>query len=727
LDTKESNHEKSNIKIKNRIIIWRATFILLLAILMVRVAFIQIINNEWYEQKAFAQQNTNQILSANRGRILDRNGKELAISAKVSKIICDPIEVRKSDKNLSEIAQDLAKILKIDSKEIESKFQRDTNYAEIKSKVEKEDANLIIKYSKNDDVRGIYTQPDTKRYYPNDNLAAHVIGFTGRDDQGLYGIEKMMDRYLKGVPGKILSEVDGNGTVVPFNEEKKIEPQDGLDVHLTIDESIQHIVQEELEIAIEENEVLNGAVGIVIEPSTGDILAMVSKPDFDLNLPNALPIGFDIPNWNGTTSKDIRILEETVWRNKAVSDTYEPGSTFKAITTAAGLEEAVVMLETPTDDYTITVSGAHINCWKPNGHGHEPFYVGVYNSCNPVFVKVAQDLKIQRFYKYIRTFGFYEKTGINLPGEAAGVFHEHPTELDMAVASFGQRFQITPIQLSMAYGAIINGGKLMKPRLVTELTNQRGVTIKKFEPEIIRTSISQKTSDTVREILEGVVAEGTGKNAYVIGYRVGGKTGTSETIDEDRYIASFSGFAPADNPQIHVLVILDYPNGDSYYGGQIAAPVAGNIIEKTLRYMGIERKYTKKDLEIMPEEVSTPNLKGKTIKEARELLKEIGLQYTIEKIDENDIIMKQVPVAGKGLEKKSIVVLYTYDTEGDTLVNVPDVSHMTIDDAILVMKRARLNIRTKGVGRAVKQSKEPDTAVPIGSIIDVNFKYLDTD
>jgi stage V sporulation protein D (sporulation-specific penicillin-binding protein) len=408
-------------------------------------------------------------------------------------------------------------------------------------------------------------------------------------------------------------------------------------------------------------------------------------------------------------------------------DTYEPGSTFKAFTSAAGLEEGIVSANTPTSDRTISIQGHNINCWKPNAHGDEPFYMGVYNSCNPVFVKVAQGLGIDRFYKYLRTFGFYEKTGITLPGEAISQIHSKPIEIDMAVASFGQRFVITPIQLAMGYTALINGGKLMKPRLVKELRNDNGTVVKSFEPEVVRVCLSTKTSDTLKEILQGVVSDGTGKNAYVKGYRVAGKTGTSETLENGRYIASFCGFAPADNPELIVLVILDNPKGDAYYGGTIAAPVAGRIFEQSLNYLGVDRKYSQKDKENMAEEVYVPDVRGKSIVEATKTLKTVDLLYSLQNNqDQNAIVVDQMPKPGVFLAKNSMVMLYVNKEQGDKLVSVPNINGYSVQGAIKELQSIGLNIRVVGVGNAIKQSKQPGEKVPVGSLIEVEFKSLET-
>lgn len=716
--------------IKKRLIAVLGIFTLLIAALLFRVAWIQLVNGDWYQKKAFAQQNYNRVISPRRGTIYDRNLKELAISASVETISVNPQVIKKSDKDPEQVAQGLSEILGMKMEDVLKKITRSSRYEVVKRKIDKEIGDKVRKWRQDNNIEGIYVDEDSKRFYPYRNLAAHVIGFTGVDNQGLDGIEIMMEQYLKGVPGKILSEVDAGGHEVPFNEEKHIAPQDGLNVVLTIDETIQHLAEKAIDNAIEDNKCLNGASAIVMDPRNGDILAYVSKPDFDLNNPYACPPGTDPSTWKGNTPEDIKKLQETVWRNKAIADTYEPGSTFKAVTSAAGIEEGVIKPDSRVTDATVRVGGWNINCWRANAHGEESFAEGVYNSCNPVFVRVAQSLGIDRFYKYMRAFGFYDKTNLGLPGEAKSIIHSKPSEVDMATASFGQRFQITPIQLITAYGAIANGGKLIKPRLVKELTDSEGNVVKKFEPEVIRNVISQQTSDTIKDILEGVVSLGTGRNAYVKGYRVAGKTGTAETTEtktKGRYIASFSSFAPADNPVICVLVVLDHPTGPfGHMGGVIAAPVAGKLVEEVLSYLEVDRRYTEKDKEMMVEEVYVPDVRKKSVDEAKKVLKEFELEFKIDGSG-GPVILDQTPKPGANVPKKSLVILYTRKQDTDTMVKVPDVLNKTIGEATQALNDAGLNIKVSGLGTAVKQSMTPGDNIHKGEIIQVEFRNLDTE
>lgn len=723
-----------SLSIKKRLLSVLVIFSVLLLALIVRVAWIQLVNGEWYQKKAALQQNQNRTISPRRGTIFDRNGKELAISASVETISANPQIISQSKQNIDAVAEQLAQILSMEKDDVYKKISKKSRYEIIKRKVDKTVGDQVRKWKQDNNLDGLYIDEDSKRFYPNRNLAAHIIGFTGTDNQGLEGMEKIMEQYLKGVPGKILSEVDAGGREVPFKEEKHIEAQDGLNVVLTIDETIQYMAQKAIEKAIDDDKVLQGATAIVMDPRNGEILALVSKPDFDLNEPYAAPPNVDAKAWNGHTSEDIKKLQETVWRDKAVTDTYEPGSTFKAITSAAGLEENVIKPDSPVTDATVMVGGWPINCWRANAHGNETFAQGVYNSCNPVFVRVAQSLGVDTFYKYVKAFGFFERTGLGLPGEAGSIIHKKPTEVDMAAASFGQRFQITPVQLITAYAAIANGGKLLKPNLIRELTDSEGNIVKKYEPEVIRNVISKETADTLKEILEGVVSSpnGTGVNAYVKGYRVAGKTGTSETTEsktKGRYIASFSAIAPADNPVICVLIILDHPDVYPHGGGVLAAPVAGKLIEDVLSYLEVERRYSDKDKEMMTEEVYVPEVRNKSIDDAKKSLSEFGLDYRVEGKGNNksEIVVEQTPKPNAIIPKKSVVVLYTYKPEKETMIKVPDLTNKNIAEATQTLADLGLNIKINGIGIALKQSNQPGSEVAKGEVVTVEFRDLNTE
>jgi stage V sporulation protein D (sporulation-specific penicillin-binding protein) len=721
------------ISFKKRLLVILVIFTLAAAALVVRVAYIQFVQGQELQKKAFLQQNSRRTISPIRGTIYDRNGKELAISVQVGTITCNPNDIKNSKIPAEELAAGLAGILGMDQDDVLALLTKNSKYVIIKKKVDMETEDKVRQWISANKIVGINIDEDAKRYYPNGNLASHIIGFTGTDNQGLSGIESVLEKYLKGVPGKILSEVDSKGRALPLTTEKRIDAEDGLNVVLTLDETVQYLATKTLEKAIEDYKVKQGGVAIVMDPRTGEILAMVSKPDFDPNEPFAAPKGvegIDPATWNGTSTEGVNMLNKTVWRNKAISDTYEPGSTFKSFTSAAGLEEGIVTPDTVTNDLPIELGGWTIRCWRVGReHGTESFRLAVYNSCNPVFVKVAQGLGITKFYKYLKAFGFYDKTGIGLSGEGTSVFQEQPKEIDMATASFGQRFTITPIQLITGYTAIINDGKLMKPRLVKELTDSEGNIVEKFEPEVVRTVISQETSETMRDILEGVVREpnATGNNAYVKGYRVAGKTGTSQTTKADVKIASFCGFAPADNPVISVLVVLFDPKGESYMGGAIAAPTVGKIIEDVLDYMQVERRYSEADLASMQKEIFVPDVEGKTVEEAIKELKQKGLKYILEGDGSNTAskVVYQLPKPNTSIPQDSTVILYTYKPNQEVTVMVPNLTNKTMSEAQDALKRAGLNIKVKGTGVASTQSISPGSSVARGSVIEVEFMQLD--
>jgi stage V sporulation protein D (sporulation-specific penicillin-binding protein) len=731
-----------NLKLKKRLLFLLGAFTVMTLVLVLRIAWIQIYNGQEYQEFAYAQQTKNRTISAKRGTIYDRNMKPLAVSGSVDTISASPQELKKQNLDIDKISGELASILDMEKEDVKKKLTKNNQYELIKQKVDRiKVGNKVRQWKKDNDISGIYIDEDSKRFYPNANLAAHVIGFTNIDNDGLDGVERIMEKYLKGVPGKILSETDASGMALSMSDEKYIQPQDGNDVILTIDETIQYFAEKALEKAIADNNVLNGATAIVMDPRNGEILAMASKPDFDLNNPRGVPKGKDPETWTGKSKEDVEYLQQTSWRNKAVVDTYEPGSTFKPVTAAAGLEEGAINPDTQVTDATVKVAGWSINCWKPNAHLRETFREGVYNSCNPVFVRLSQKLGVPLFFKYVKAFGFYDKTGIDLPGEAGSIMFQNPTEINMATASFGQRFQITPIQLIQAYGAIANGGDLITPHVVKEVVDESGSVIKKFEPNVVRKVISRETSDTLKSLLQGVVDVGTGKNARVPGYKIGGKTGTSETVSDEklknlnivgknkRYIVSFSAIAPTDNPCLCVLVVLDYPDVYNPGGGMLVAPVVGKLMDDILTYEGIEKEYSENDKKNLLQEVQVPNVKGKTVEEAVKLLKQNKLEYKIEgsNTDMKAIVHDQTPKSTALMTEKSIVILYTYKPTEEATVTIPDVKNKSVWEATQTFKKLGLNIRVNGTGTAVSQSRDAGTKVKKGSVIEVIFRNVVSD
>ena len=735
---REALDKPSSIKLKKREFITLLLFSALLLFMIYRIGYIQFVKGEEYQKMAYLSQTQKRQINPKRGTIYDRNGKGLAISASVDTVSVNPIGLRDAvegdETKLQDIANNLAGYLEMDAETLLKKFKMNSRYEYLKRKIERDVGNQIRTYLSKAKIQNIYVDEDSKRYYPNGKLASHILGFTGVDDQGLSGIEYVLDSTLKGVPGKIMNEVDVLGRQISFSNERHIDAIDGYDVFLTIDETIQHYAEKAIDQAMLDYNLKRGGTAIVMNPNTGEVLALVSKPDFDPNDPDALPDYFEGTDWGGfSDTEDSQYLWQTVFRNKAIMDTYEPGSVFKAVTAAAAIEENVVTTNTPEYCKPISLSGHTIDCWRKGGHGSEDFLHAVYNSCNPVFVKTGLELGIEKFYSYFKMFGFQEKTGIELQGEPSNEEyrknqHTNPKEIDLAVSSFGQRFQISPIQMITAYAAIANGGNLMKPTIIKQISDSEGNIIKKFEPQVVRKVISEETSTTLRGILEGVVAEGTGKNAYVSGYRIAGKTGTSETLTtktDGRYIVSFMAFAPADKPQICVLVVLDHPQVEMNRrtGGVLAAPVAGKLAEEILEYLQVERVYTEKDKKNMTQEVYVPNVTGLTLKEAEEKLKAFGLKYTIEgsSSDENQVVFSQTPKADFSVPQSATVILYTDSDRAEVTVTMPNLHSKTVDEATTALKQLGLNIRIRGSGMATAQEYPAGTHLKKGDVVEISF------
>ncbi len=729
-------------------------FVCLLAVILGNFAVIQFIKGDYYQKMAYAQQNAWRTISASRGTITDCNGVELAISVTANQISVNQRTIKDSAANYAKkympgvtnptqayqekIAKALADILALDVDSVLKKIQSDGRYQLIAEKITTEQGDQVRAWISEEHIKGVYVDEDSKRVYPGNQLACHVLGFTGKDDQGLVcGVELALDDLLTGTDGRIVTAVDAGGNELPYDEIRRIEPINGYNAVLTLDANIQKIAENALKEAIEVNAVKNGGTILVLDAQNADILAMASYPYFDLNDPYAAPEGVDVDteDWNGHTSADVETLSKTVWRNKALTDTYEPGSTFKTITAAIGLEENVIQSDSIVSDNTLTLAGWNINCWRAGGHGTETFAQAVKNSCNPVMAKLSMDIGIKKFYEYIEAFGFRDKTGILLSGEAASIFHTNPTEIDMAVTSFGQRFQVTPLQVATAYCAIANGGTLMQPRIVKELTDSKGALVKSYESTEVRRVISKETSAEVLKILEAVVAEGTGSNAYVSGYRVAGKTGTSETTEtetEGRYIVSFAGIAPADDPEIVVLVVLDHPTQGGASGGLQAAPVAGTVIEKTLEYLEVERRYTDLDKESIMVKNFVPDVSGKSIPEAIQTLKTYGFTYMLGDVgDQEDLstltVAEQFPKTGAFITDGSKIVLYAKTDTDRIQTTVPDLIGYSLEDAYETLSYLGLNMQAENIGAVVAQSPAPGTRVPKGSVIKLELLNRDTE
>ncbi|MBQ4159711.1 MAG: PASTA domain-containing protein [Clostridia bacterium] len=721
--------------VKNRILICTLIAALLMSALGVRIAWLQTVDSEWLAKEATLQQTRDKTITSRRGTIYDRNGKELAVSASVELVSVSPAQIKKED-GAEIVAQKLAEILDLEYEDVYAKVTKNSSYETIKRKVEKAQTDQIRALKSAEETEdyfsGVYLEEDTKRYYPFGNFASHVLGFTGTDNQGLYGVEAALDDELSGVAGRIISVKNAAGTDMPFKYEQKYDSQDGMNVTLTIDETIQHFAEKYLQQAVEENKPAQGAFAIVMAPKTGEVYAMTTKPDYDLNEPflilseeneKAIEAETDAVKKNDLRSS---ILAQQ-WRNKAVSDTYEPGSVFKILTAAMALEEGVATIHDTFDcpGYTM-VGSTRINCWKTQGHGHENFKEGLQNSCNPVFLVLGKRLGREAFFKYFTNFGLTRPTGIELGSEGESVYYtaNYLNETELATSAFGQSFQVTPMQLITAISAIVNGGNLMRPYVVKSYSDSEGTVVKSFEPELIRQVVSEETSAIMRDFTEGVVAHGTGKSAQIKGYAIGGKTGTSEKRprNENKYVASFIGMAPANDPELICLVAIDEPTGELYQGSQIAAPVVRNILEDTLAYMGIEKHFDgTEDIS----QQSVPEVRNMKVMEAAEAVTALGFGYKV--IGEGEVVDEQLPKPGATLAKGSTVLLYTTGSVIEQ-VTVPDFTGQTMDSVRTQLQELGLNLEILGSTDAgcLVQKQEPagGTSVNPATTVRVEFIYM---
>lgn len=716
------------------------TFIVIVVIFIALLAVLfnlQLIKGDELEEQALAQQTSDISISASRGTIYDCNYKVLAESATAYKIILSPITISdEADKTL--IIDNLSSILSVDKEELAEKMEENSYYVVVKRQVEQSVADAVMEFVNDNDLnQHISVLDDPKRYYPLDDFACHVIGFVGTDNQGLAGIEAEYDEYLSGEDGRVIAIKNANGLDMTVEYEKYIEPENGNSLVLTIDETIQHYLEKRLETAYADDEITGYAAGIVMEVKTGKILAMAKKQSFNLNDPFTLTDTFLLQDLEGLTGDEYDDAYADAlnqqWRNSIVSDQYEPGSTFKTLVTSVAIEEGLV------DDTTTfycngykDVYGTIIHCDNVAGHGMQTFQQALSNSCNPAFMEIGEMIGEEKYKEYFTGFGLDEPTGIDLPGEGSGIFFSDDAlgPVEFACAAFGQGFKVTPIQLITAVSAIANGGKLMQPYVVSKIIDDDGNTVKSFEPTVKCQVISESTADKVVSMMEEVVTNGGGQNAYIKGYRICGKSGTSEKLGTYKEgsstvyesIASFVAFAPADDPQYAVLIILDQPQTYPPYGGVIAAPVAGNLMKDILDYYGYTPQYSTDD---MQETITVPNLVDYDAEDARMKLSDLGLNAKI--IGGDGVVETQVPAAGQSLPISGTVILYTNGSQPQQEVTVPNVIGMTAYEANAVLVNAGLNIKIEGVSGsdnvvATWQSVEADTVVSPGTVVTVEFR-----
>ena len=701
-----------------------------------RVFYISTVKGDEYAAKAESQQLSDLEIEAKRGSIYDSDGNVLAQSATTWNIFLDPLNI--TDGKRDTVVNGLAEILKLDDKEkaeLLEKSKKNTHYAVIAEQVENDIKEEITQFKIDNKLSNmIGTEQNTKRYYPYGQFASNVLGFTGDDNQGLYGLEYYYDDTLKGTNGRIITVKDAQKHNLPTDYETSIDAVDGNSLVLSLNQNIQYTLEKDLSATMNEYKA-KGAYGVVMNCKTGAVLALASLPDYDCNEPYKLTYSKDIKAIEKITDDEEKTAAKSQaiqnqWNNFVTSGTYEPGSVFKTFIAAEALEENVATLKTTyTCTGSIRVKDYVMKCHYHPGHGTETFTQGLENSCNPFFITIGQKLGVHNYFKYFEAFGFTQKTGIDLPGEAGSQYYKENQYgiVELSSASFGQSNSLTPIQLCTGLCAIANGGTLLKPYVVDHIIDSNGNTVKKTQPTEVRRVISEETSKTVRQMMKSVVDNGTGKNGYVAGYRVGGKTGTStklaeSTDDKTKYIVSFAAIAPADDPQVAMLIIMDEPNQD-LGGGALCAPIAAQVVQTCMQEMNIEPEYDEKESKSLS--VYTPNVIGKSISDAKATLNDKNLKYRV--IGDGKKVLRQSPASSSTIPTNGTVVLYTEKGEKKT-VTVPDFIGLTVSEANSLASEYGLNVEISGINLsasnvvAYKQSTEKGQTVSAGTVITVSFK-----
>ncbi len=719
---------KTNIAVKKRMVFMLIFLFSLLIFLMGKMFYWQVVKAEGLRKEAYAQQTKNRIISPKRGIIYDTNMVTLARSITVETISVTPKNVKDKEKT----AKGLSEILGLEYEVVLEKVNKKTSEETIAKKLNQDVVNQVRTWIAENDIKGINIYEDTKRVYPKGSFLAQVLGFCGTDNQGLDGLEAKYESVLKGVPGQWILSTDATGKEIPITDDRYIPPEDGLNLVLTIDERIQHIVEKHLEQAIIDNAPVEYGVCIVMNPKNGDILAMATAPDYDPNDPFTVTDVEIAKKWDELEVAEKTKARQEMWRNRAVTDTYEPGSVFKTITAAIAIEEKIVS-NVDAVDFSCTgklkVEGWDIKCWRSyNPHGSQSLRMGLMNSCNPVFMNVAMKIGAEKFYKYLDAFGISQNTGSDLIGETSGLIHnvKDVTQSTLVTAAFGQGFTLTPLNMLNAMCAVANDGKLMEPRIVKKIVDNDGNVIEEFEPKVVKQVLSEETSTKVLDMMESVVSNGTGRYAQVKGYYIAGKTSTAEQGRgvNKKYVASFIGLAPADDPEIAIIFNLYNPQSDrGHQGGGICAPVVGNILGEVLENLEIPKDYEYKD--DIENQVVVPNVTNRTLAEAKKMLTNIGLKYSVdetENMDENIMVVAQMPVAGEVLTKKSMVKIFTEGNDTRFGTVVPDVRGMSIIEATSALADANLNIKVSGTGIAILQTPVAKTNVEQGTVVKVEFK-----
>lgn len=721
-----------------------AILILLILVLgfgaaVLRLTYLTTVQSSELQESAVDLQLADTTVSAKRGTIYDANGNVLAESASVWQVVMSPVNF-KNDKQRQAAAKGLSEIFDLEYNDVLDDTKQQSHYVVVKRRIESDEREKVLELidtlKKDYSCSGvIQLLDDYKRYYPKNSLASSVIGFTGSDDQGLEGIEYEYDSYLSGTPGRIITAQNARGTDMPFRYEQNVESEDGNNVYLTIDETIQSICEKYTQKGVEDNNVLNKGVCIAMDVNTGAILAMVTTDGYDLNNPYELSAK-DKKKIKSTPKKKQAEAESAalsnMWRNKAVADTYMPGSVFKMCVASAALEENLVNDKTSfTCTGSIEVEGLTIHCSNISGHGTQNFVEAISNSCNPAFIQIGQMLGASKFRQYYQGFGFSEKTGIDLPGEAEDSFWEEGKMggVDLAVASFGQNFSITPIQMITACAAVSNGGYVVQPHVVSKITDSKGNVIKTVDKKVKRQVISDDTSKKMKEYLEYNTERQGAAAGYISGYKVAGKSGTTEkrgvtkfesSFSED-YISSFCGYAPADDPQIAMLVFFDTPDGDAYYGSQVSSPVFINIMSEVLPYLDVKTSYTDEELGYV--DASAGDYTGVSVDEAKTAVEADGFTATVK--GNGSTVISQIPTVSSGLQKGGSIVLYTDSDSQSETVSVPSLIGLSPDEVNDVASAYGLNVSFSGAttssGTSSSQNIEAGTSVSPGTVITVSF------
>ena len=721
-----------------------AILILLILVLgfgaaVLRLTYLTTVQSSELQESAVDLQLADTTVSAKRGTIYDANGNVLAESASVWQVVMSPINF-KNDKQRQAAAKGLSEIFDLEYNDVLEDTKQQSHYVVVKRRIESDEREKVLELvdtlKKDYKCQGvIQLLDDYKRYYPKNSLASSVIGFTGSDDQGLEGVEYEYDSYLSGTPGRIITAQNARGTDMPFQYEQNVESEDGNNVYLTIDETIQSICEKYMQKGVEDNNVLNKGVCIAMDVNTGAILAMVTTDGYDLNNPYELSAKDKKKIKSTAKSKQAEAESaalSNMWRNKAVADTYMPGSVFKMCVASAALEENLVNEKTSfTCTGSIQVEGETIHCSNTAGHGTQSFVDAISNSCNPAFVQIGQMLGASKFRQYYQGFGFSDKTGIDLPGEAEDSFWKEGKMggVDLAVASFGQNFSITPIQMITACAAVSNGGYVVQPYVVSKITDSKGNVIKTVDKKVKRQVISSDTSKKMNEYLEYNTERQGAAAGYISGYKVAGKTGTSEkkgitkvesSFSED-YISSFCGYAPADDPQIAMLVFFDTPDGDAYYGSQVSSPVFINIMSEVLPYLDVKTSYTDEELGYV--DASAGDYTGVSVDEAKTAVEADGFTATVK--GNGSTVISQIPTVSSGLQKGGSIVLYTDSDSQSETISVPSLIGLSPDEVNSVASAYGLNVSFSGAttssGTSSSQDIEAGTSVSPGTVITVSF------